>query len=371
MISASLYKPIYWAIVTILSIWVFAKYKYVSMDGVTAKSVRVNARGAVINAPVVLLLAMIAFIGLRPVSGVYFVDMAGYYDWYNHTLGDNFTFSLHTENFIWDNLFAWWIYRKLGFSLFMLLVATIYFGCAFAACKKMFPNDTLTVFLVFLGAFSTFSYGTNGIKAGAAASVCLLALAYKDKLVPFVILLIASWGLHHSMVMVLVSVIIAKYVKNTKLFFVVWGLSLLIAAAHIDFFQGIFASMADERGMRYLQTESNYEGYYTGFRFDFVIYSAMPIIIGWFLLMKRNIKDNGYEFWLRVYLISNSIWMLCMYASFTNRIAYLSWFLYPIVLIYPFFKFKWSAKQYVIGRNIAFAQLAFTLFMEFAYYAKP
>lgn len=371
MIPASLYKPIYWAIVSILSIWVFAKYKYVNIAGVTAKRTRENVRNYDVGASVLFLLVMIVFIGLRPVSGVYFVDMAGYYDWYNHTLEDSFTFSLHTDNFIWDNLFAWWIYRKFSFSLFMLLVAAIYFGCAFAACKKIFPNDTITAFLVFLGAFSTFSYGTNGIKAGAAASVCLLALAYKDRRALLVILLIVSWGLHHSMVMVLASVIIARYVKNTKLFFVVWVLSLLVAVAHIDFFQGIFASMADESGMRYLQTESNDEGYYTGFRFDFVIYSAMPIIVGWFLLMKKSIKASRYEFWLRVYLIANSIWMLCMYASFTNRIAYLSWFLYPIVLIYPFFKFKWSVRQYVIGRNIAFAQLAFTLFMEFVYYAKP
>lgn len=371
MIPASLYKPIYYAIVSIMSIWVFAKCTHLSIAGVAEKGTRINAKKTSVDSSVILLLAIIVFIGLRPVSGVYFVDMAGYYDWYNHTLGNNFTFSLHTENFIWDNFFAWWIYMKFSFSLFMLFVAAIYYGCAFAACKKLFPNDNLTAFLVFLGAFSTFSYGTNGIKAGAAASVCLLALAYKDRRALFAILLIASWGLHHSMVMVLASVITAKYVKNTKLFFVVWILSLLVAAAHIGFFQDIFASMADESGARYLQTESNYEGYYTGFRFDFVIYSAMPIIIGWFLLMKRNIKANGYEFWLRVYLISNSIWMLCMYASFTNRIAYLSWFLYPIVLVYPFFKFKWSAKQYVIGRNIAFVQLAFTLFMEFVYYAKP
>lgn len=56
-------------------------------------------------------------------------------------------------------------------TFFFGLIAAIYFIGMFVACRKLFPSNTLIVFLVCLAAFSTFSYGTNGIKAGAAASL--------------------------------------------------------------------------------------------------------------------------------------------------------------------------------------------------------
>jgi hypothetical protein len=65
----------------------------------------------------------------------------------------------------------------------------------------------------------------------------------------------------------------------------------------------------------------------------------------------------------------NALWMLCMYANFTNRIAALSWALYPIVIIYPYL----SEKSNYPNKNMMFAvvmllHLAFTLFMKFIYY---
>ena len=70
-----------------------------------------------------------------------------------------------------------------------------------------------------------------------------------------------------------------------------------------------------------------------------------------------------------MYLMTNAIWMLCMYAEFTNRIAYLSWFQYPVVLIYPFLKEQWGVNQYPLVKKIAYGHLVFTLFMELVFYA--
>ena len=60
--------------------------------------------------------------------------------------------------------------------------------------------------------------------------------------------------------------------------------------------------------------------------------------------------------------------MLCMYANFTNRIAYLSWFLYPIVLIYPYLNEDWGVNKYKIFSMVVFLHLSFTLFMSVIYY---
>lgn len=35
-----------------------------------------------------------------------------------------------------------------------------------------------------------------------------------------------------------------------------------------------------------------------------------------------------------------AFWVLMMYASFSNRFAQLSWFIMPIVLMYPWFKVR-------------------------------
>ena len=71
-----------------------------------------------------------------------------------------------------------------------------------------------------------------------------------------------------------------------------------------------------------------------------------------------------------MYLTCNGIWMLCMYAQFTNRIAYLSWFMYPILLVYPCYAIVDKNHPLVLVRQkVVLLHLAFTLFMDLIYYA--
>ena len=60
--------------------------------------------------------------------------------------------------------------------------------------------------------------------------------------------------------------------------------------------------------------------------------------------------------------------MLCMYAEFTNRIAYLSWFMYPFVLIYPLVCENWGTQKYRTLSKFMLLHLGFTLFMQIIYY---
>lgn len=107
-----------------------------------------------------------------------------------------------------------------------------------------------------------------------------------------------------------------------------------------------------------------------GFRMDFVVYSAMPILIGYYVKYKYKLKDKLYDIMLNIYLTCNGVWMLCMYAEFTNRIAYLSWFMYPIILIYPCYAIADKKHPLVRMRKyIVMVHLVFTLFMSFVYYA--
>jgi hypothetical protein len=50
------------------------------------------------------------------------------------------------------------------------------------------------------------------------------------------------------------------------------------------------------------------------------------------------------------------------------NVAYLSWFLYPIVLLYPFVNIYWSNRQYTYLKYVVWGHLGFTLFMTVIFY---
>lgn len=355
MIPAIIYQYIYLIIVALLTL--------------TAMKVKRKPRVAENSISSILLCVFVVlFVGLRPISPV-FVDMLNYSQGWDYVFWDGF--DSNTENLLFDNLYCFMSGIGLPIETFFLLIAAIYFTCIYITCKKLFPNHILLSFLVCLAAFSTFSYGTNGIKAGAAGSLFLVTLAYRDKMWVSILFLLLSWGFHHSMQLPVVAYVLTLIFKDKKWYFYGWIFCLVMAVAHITFFQGLFAGFSDDRGSDYLMSNSNdMWGGKSGFRIDFVIYSAMPVLMGYFVKYKYYLEDKLYDIMLNIYLVTNGIWMLCMYAQFTNRIAYLSWFMYPIVLIYPCFAIDDQSHPLVVNRNkIIGYHLAFTLFMTFIYYA--
>lgn len=130
----------------------------------------------------------------------------------------------------------------------------------------------------------------------------------------------------------------------------------------------LFADLSNDKGAAYLASDGLDWGGQTGFRIDFVLYSAMPALVGYWAVFKRKIQSKRYEFMLAIYLTTNSIWMLCMYANFNNRIAYLSWFMYPVVLVYPFFCQDFGPDWNRQLSKVTSLHLLFTLFMEIIYY---
>ena len=360
--EGELYQPIYLTVVSVITVYLCIYYRQ-SSDGT------INIQQLMSPTPTIILaVALAVFVGLRPQASC-FVDSNNYIAFYNLIEGGKYKFEPQAENFIFDNLFSWMASNQLGWSFFFLVIAVIYFGGMYIACAKIFPYDTLISFLVYLAAFSTFSYGTNGIKAGAAASLFLIAIAYYRNSFIAILFLCLSLGFHHSMVLPIGAFILAYFYRNTKAYFIGWCLSLLVALLHISFFQNLLAGFTDERGAAYLLSSGEDWGGKSGFRFDFVLYSAMPVLVGYWAIIKKQIVSQTYEFLLSIYLITNSVWMLCMYVNFTNRIAYLSWFLYPIVLIYPFLNEDFGENRYRVFANVACLHLLFTLFMSIVYYS--
>jgi hypothetical protein len=363
MLAAALYQTVYLLIVAIMTLYMMQQYATIDFM-YEDKGFETNRKSAFL-----LMAFLVFFIGLRPINYV-FVDTINYYETYQYILkGQPFEFTWDTDNIIFDNLFTFWGSAEIPIEYFFLMIAVVYFACMFFACKKLFPDDTLLTFLVYLGAFSTFSYGTNGIKAGAAASIFLLAIAYREKTSLAYLFFFMSLGFHHSMTAPIAAFVVSYFIKNRDYFLYGWIACLIMAALHITFFQEIFASYSDEQGASYLSLSSVKDNEVSGFRPDFILYSAIPIFLGDYLVKKYQIESEEYDFIWKVYVATNAVFLLCTYASYINRIAYLSWLLYPIVLIYPFIKEDLGDNQYQYLKYAVYGHLGFTLFMSFVYYA--
>lgn len=373
MLLVEIYEYILLLVATIGTLTLVGHYRFATFNQ------RLAERKSVAAASVALVVFFTLLMGLRPMENGkawLWADSANYLFMYNLQEGAPFTLNLQTENLIWDNLFNFWASNHFGITPLFLLCDSIYFGFTYAACRKWFPHDTTMAYMVFLGAFSTYSYSFNGVKAGVAGAIFLLGLAYYEKRVFSIILIIISWGFHHSMQLPVAAYFLTLFYKNPKWYFYGWAFCALMALLHVSSFQELFAKYSeDSKG--YLDVKSgDIFGGAGGFRLDFMLYSAMPILIGYKLVIKEKLAVSTlYSTLLHIYICTNGIWMLCMYASFTNRIAYLSWFMYPFVLIYPFLKENLggvlmlkSRNQYVQLAKVASYHLYFTLFMELVFY---
>lgn len=360
------YFHIYIWLIALLSFYEFSKYSSYSQQRLGS-----NKEESSVGV-IVLTLFLVFFIGTRPISGQYFVDMKGYFDSWTIFADPNYQITWDTDNKIFDNLFYSLAGAGVNIYVFYVLIAAIYFIGIAWACSHFFPRDKMAAFLVYLAALSTFSYGTNGIKAGAAASIFLVALVMRERgnMALSIILLLISWGFHHSMVLPVAAFVASLFVKNPKWYFAFWIFCFLIALFHISFFQELFAGFANEKSAEYLVGggENIRLDILNGFRIDFIIYSAAPIYIGWKALQNKKQLSSNYTFLLNLYMSVNGVWLLCMYSEYTNRISYLSWFMLPIILVYPFLNEQWGRTQYNTFRIVALGSLFFTLFLEYIYY---
>lgn len=361
MLSGYYYHYIFLIIVSFVTI--VTVHYYMSLDDLRKEKTKIPA--------FILLIIIVFFVGLRPIDNV-FVDMFDASIIMDLRQGQDFLFNWDTDNIIHDNIFNYWCHKEYPKAPYFLIYSFIYFVGIYISIRKLFPENLLMAFVIYLGAFSTFSYGTNGIKAGAAASIFLIAIAYKEKWYISIPFLIISLGFHHSMTLPISAFIIASLFHNRKFFLAFWVICLVLAALHITYFQELFAGLTDEHGAEYLDLSdkgiAEKVKYVSGFRIDFILYSAVPIFLGYHLAEKHQIKSLFFDFLWCVYVLCNGVWLLCSYASYTNRIAYLSWLLYPIVLAYPFLAIIWKEDQYKYVKFLAWGHLGFTLFMTFVYY---
>ena len=148
---------------------------------------------------------------------------------------------------------------------------------------------------------------------------------------------------------------IIKVYNRKDNFISVWIIFLLFSLAFGNAFVNTFGSFlmdSDQRMVSYLN--DTFENYQSGFRLDFLIYSMIPIMFGW-VVKKRGFKDVLYDKIFSLYVLVNAIWLLVITLPFTDRFAYLSWFLIPFVFMYPLSKkFLFRNQNFFIAGIVMF-----------------
>lgn len=276
------------------------------------------------------------FIGMRPPSGRYFVDSANYAEfYYEYAYGEPYEFQPFVSNGAFENIHGFLGANLYDINALFTILAFLYFVGGFLAMARLYPRFPLLAFVAFLGAFSTYSYGTNGLRAGVAASMFMLALSCKPMRLWAWVCFILALGFHSSALISIGAYLLAYYFPSSRKYLIIWGVCLLLSMAGLKFVMDYIGQISDEHTQFYLQHDESWGGK-VGFRYDFVLYSLPPIILGYLATVKYGFKSAQYQLIYNIYIITNSVWLLCMYAGYNNRIAYLSWSLYPILLIYPF-----------------------------------
>ncbi len=312
-----------------------------------------------------LLIFVTWYMGTRPISSQYFADMGAYAETYIRAQRGAEIVVQHDFLF---NYFLLFCTKIMSVSEFFLLVDIIYVLPMFLFARKYSPGYWYYIFLIFMCTMSFWSYGTNGIRNGIATSLFLLALVFYDRKVIVYTIMALCFGIHNSMIIPIAAFLVAAQWKNPKLYMGIWLGAIPLSLVMGSFWESLFMSLGfdDQRVTGYLSGQDDSQGFrYSGFRWDFLFYSSFAVFAGWYFIFKKKIEDKFYTHLFGTYMIANAFWILVIRANFSNRFAYLSWFMMGAVIAYPMLKYKMWPDQHKILTITIFIYFMFTYLLYF------
>lgn len=276
---------------------------------------------------------------------IYLVLIIGLREWWaKDVFVDSYQYGIFFESADWSSLdeakdygfdfFAIFL-KKIGFSveMFFLFCSFLYVFPIVSLCRKVGRNYSF-LFLIFVASSIFFySYGVNGIRNGIATSLVLLGISYTRFSAKQFFFFILAYVCHQSILLPVFAYYLAYYVtfEKVRLF---WIISIPISFIFSNYIENFLSSsgLLGERFISYVNGDMDEFGK-VGFRLDFIIYSSLPVII--YSLSKKAHKkiDNFTRNITNMYIISNTFWILINYIAFSNRFAYLSWFLMPFIIV--------------------------------------
>ena len=356
-IPDSQYAGIYYHILLIVTLYMYMQSRMYFIE--QRETVKVSQ-----NLGYFLLIFTILYLGTRPVSWA-FGDMSTYAEGFKKMQLDA---SLPIKRDFFFGYFTKFCADIMNVDTYFLLIDVMYIVPCYLLAKKYFSDYWFIPFLMMLGSFSFWSYGTNGVRNGLATAIFIFSLLFyeKQKWLMYSIMGLA-YGFHNSLMIPIAAFVVSGLYKNPKIYLYIWLAAIPLSIVGGGFWQGFFGSLGigDDRVNQYLVENKEYKDLMSssGFRWDFVLYSASAVFAGYYYIIKRGFEDKFYTHLWGTYMIANAFWILVIRANFSNRFAYLSWFLMAIVIAYPLFRVKFWEDHYKVVGRIFLAYYLFTYLM--------
>ena len=316
---------------------------------------------------VIFLWFVILYMGTRPISftfgdmGVYALEFKDY----------AFGAPLNTNKDVFFEVFMKFCSGIMSAEVFFLLCAFLYVYPLYLASKKLFNEYWFYSLFIFVISFSFWAYGTNGIRNGLATSLFIYALS-RDKKWLILAFIALSVSIHTSLIIPTIAYVISLFYKNLKPYLIAWFVAIPLSLALGGFWENLFLGLGvidEDRVIGYFSDDQAYldniVAIKVGFRWDFLLYSAIGVFAGYYYIFKRNFEDVFYNQLFAIYLMCNALWILVIRANFSNRFAYLSWFLLGLIIVYPLLKFSIFNKQHQVIGRISILYFLFTYILNF------
>lgn len=349
------YTPIYYYVLLIVVIITFV-HTQIRVLGSTANKSYIKGVGFFV------FVFVLFYMGLRPIHGV-FVDMMTYNQIFERYASGT---PLTSLNDILFHVFTMFSAQIMSAHIYFLVCACLYVIPLYIVCKKWFKQYWFYGFLFLIVSFTFWAYGTNGIRNGIAGSIFLLGIS-RDKRVWQIIFIVLAINFHTTMLLPTAGFILANFFNKPKVIIVFWLFTIPLSIMGGSFFENFFGTIgfSDDR-MSYLTKGNVHNVSFSreGFRWDFLLYSATAVFAGWYYIVKRGFNDKIYYWLFNIYVFANAFWILVIDAYFTNRFAYLSWFMIGLVIIYPLLKAKLITSQHKKIGLILVIYFAFTFFLN-------
>lgn len=247
-------------------------------------------------------------------------------------------------DFSWNLEWFWYLIaalsRKAGLApeSWLSIIAIGYIGFTYVFCKKMLWENVLMAFLFFISTFTFCAYGINTLRQGFACAMILFGMSYwyKDKNIWIcAACCLLAFGTHRSTLLVTIAFVLANtIIDKPKMSIIIWFFSLFVSLLFGNYLMNYVGSMGfDSRIEGYANSAVN-TIYHVGFRWDFLMYGFAPILFFWYVSIKKGIQDQIFNKLAITYTLANAMWLQFIRMPYTDRIAYLSWFLLPAVLAY-------------------------------------
>lgn len=285
----------------------------------------------------ILFVYSIYYLGSRELSiGVDTMNYMGIFDDFN-TGGLP---SIKTDVFFFLPFFI--LSKIVSYRVVLYLCAFAYVFFAARAFRKLSPEYHIYFFLLFMVSPYFFQFGINGMRNGIAASVFLYALSFlkegKNKVYVYVAVL--SIGIHLSMVVPFLIFHLFKKDRNLYILLLIWLAVFSLVLLGMSF--NVLGNISD-----ILISNGVMSGYLSDLNEDiskeirnYWLY-GVPVVIWtvffYEVLRKKKIIDLFYKRCISSYITLSIVYLIFIHASFAVRFAFLSDFLFPLVLFYPLF----------------------------------